>query len=237
MKYTIDKTVSPCDLDAHSVPFPSFYLRCMQEVAHLHMTAYPPSPEQLRDEHKRAFILSRAAISVYRPLRTCEKIRITTWASPTRGASFPRNVEISVEGDVVARISSIWALVNTEDHSICHPTDYPCSYTTEPPLETEMPIRFRIPACAELEFAGEYTPHYSDIDLNRHVNNTRYPDIMFGFIPKAESLHFNGISLNYLHEAQEGETLKIFVAKCDGVIYIRSVRPNGEINVELQINL
>ncbi len=237
MKYSIEKTVSPCDLDARSKPFPSFYLRCMQKAAHLHMTAYPPSPEQLRDEHGRVFVLSRVALSVSRPLTACEKITVTTWASPTHGASFPRSVEITANGETVAKISSIWALVDTQSHGICNPNDYPCTYSTEPALETEMPLRFRIPRDTEFELAGEYTPHYSDIDLNRHVNNTRYPDILFGFIPDIENLSFTGMGISYLHEAYAGETLKIFIAKRDGVYYLRSVRPDGEINVELQINL
>ncbi len=237
MKYTIEKTVSPCDLDERSKPFPSFYFRCMQEAAHLHMTAYPPSPEQLYSDYGRAFVLSRAAVSVYRPLHACEKIKITTWASPTHGVSFPRNVEISSGEEIIAKISSIWALVDTKNHQICLPSDYPCSYTTEPQLETEMPLRFRVPRNAEFELVGHYTPHYSDIDLNRHVNNTRYPDILFGFIPEISNLSFNGISISYLHEAHALEELKIFVARDNGAYYVRSVRPDGETNVEMQINL
>ncbi len=237
MKYTIEKNVSPCDLDQNSKPFPSFYLRCMQEAAHLHMTACPPSPEQLRDEHGKVFVLSRACVSVTRPLCACEKIDVSTWASPTHGASFPRSVELTAKGQPVAKISSIWALVDTENHGICNPNDYPCTYTTEPMLETEMPLRFRIPRNTELSLIGEYTPMYSDIDLNRHVNNTRYPDILFGFIPEVKNLSFKGFSISYLHEAYAGETLKIFLAKFEHGYYLRSIRPDSEINIEMQINL
>ncbi len=235
MKFTVRKTVSPCDTDLNSRPFPSFYLRCMQEAAHMHMTAYPPSPETLRDEHGRVFVLSRAVVSVYRELHACEEITVTTWASPTRGASFPRSVELRSAGELIAKLSSIWALVDTEKHGICRPEEYPCSYSTEPPLETELPLRFRIPRDAEFELWGEYTPTYADIDLNRHVNNTRYPDIMLGAIPEIQKAAFKSFGISYLHEAYAGEPLKIYTASTNDGIFLRSVRPDGQINIEMQV--
>ncbi len=209
----------------------------MQEAAHMHMTSYPPSPEQLRDEHGRVFVLSRASVSVLRTLSACEEIEVTTWASPTHGASFPRSVEISSGGETVARISSVWALVDTLNHGICRPEDYPCTYTTEPPLETALPIRFRIPRDTQFELVGEYTPSYADLDLNRHVNNTRYPDILFGFIPELKEKPFRDFGISYLHEAYAGETLKIYISRSDECVFIRSVRPDGQTNTEMQINL
>ncbi len=231
MKYIHKKIVSPCDLDEKSRPFPSFYLRCMQEAAHLHMTAYPPSPETLRDEYGRVFILSRAAVSVLRELSPCEEIEISTWASPAHGFTFPRNVEIKSGGETVARVASVWALLDIENKTLCRPDGYPCSYTTEAPLETNMPLRFRIPRDAELELIGEYGPKYFDIDLNGHVNNTRYPDIFLSFIPDG-GFKLTDMGISYLHEAKPGDTMKIYLAVTDEAVYMRSVLPDGETNAE-----
>ncbi len=203
----------------------------------MHMTDCPPSPEELRDNHGRVFVLSRAAISVCRTLHACEETDITTWAAPTKGFSFPRNVEIHSSSELVARISSIWALVDTVNHGICRPEDYPCTYSAEPFVETGLPIRFRIPRDTEFSLAGEYTPSYADLDLNRHVNNTRYPDIIFGYVPEVQKYGFKELAISYLHEAYAGEILKIYTAKADRTVFVRTVRPDGQVNVELQINL
>ena len=34
-----------------------------------------------------------------------------------------------------------------------------------------------------LSLVGEHTVEYSDVDVNRHLNNTKYPDMLCGFLP------------------------------------------------------
>ena len=43
------------------------------------------------------------------------------------------------------------------------------------------------------------------------------------------------LGISYISEAPLGETLKIYSGISDGVYYVRTIRENGQINVEAEI--
>jgi acyl-ACP thioesterase len=88
----------------------------------------------------------------------------------------------------------------------------------------------------ELHLVGERTVEYSDIDLNGHMNNTRYPDFLCGHIEggmKGQRVISMGIS--FVNEAPLGEVLKVYAGQSDGVYYLRTLRHDGSVNVEAEI--
>ena len=87
-----------------------------------------------------------------------------------------------------------------------------------------------------MKLVGEHTVTYQDCDLNKHVNNTHYPDILCGFLPSMEGKRVVKMAISYIHEAPIGQAIKRYVSKeDDGAFYVRSVLPNGNANVEAQI--
>jgi acyl-ACP thioesterase len=82
---------------------------------------------------------------------------------------------------------------------------------------------------------GIYTVNYGDVDQNRHMNNTRYPDMYSTFLP-LEGKRIRTLSINYRSEARSGEKLRVELA--EGVLpnsyYIRTVREDGVINTEAE---
>ena len=45
------------------------------------------------------------------------------------------------------------------------------------------------------------------------------------------------ITISYKNEAVFGDTLSVFLAECDGIYYIRTVREDGKVNSEAEIRL
>ncbi len=209
----------------------------MQEAAYCHMYFYPPTLDDLRAQNK-AFIVSRLSMSIYAPLRACEEITVQTWACESSGASFPRCARILRGDEVVAELSSVWALIDLEKRTILRADAYEASYTCEEPIELDLPSRVRVPRDTELTLVGEYAVSYNDVDINKHINNTHYPDIICGFLPKLEGRRVVRFAISYLHEAPLGEDIKIYTSReDDGEIWVRTVKGDGSANTEAQIVL
>lgn len=237
MIYSIKRTVSPHDLDYNNVASASAVLRFMQEAAYCHMYFYPPTLDDLRAENK-AFVVSRLSMSIYAPLYACEEITVQTWACESKGASFPRCARILRGDEVVAELSSVWALIDLDKKTILRADAYQASYTCEEPIELDLPSRVRVPRDTELTLAGEYTVSYNDVDINKHINNTHYPDIICCFLPKLDGRRVIKFAISYLREAPLGEQIKVYTSReSDGEIWVRTVNHDGSTNVEVQVVL
>ena len=74
------------------------------------------------------------------------------------------------------------------------------------------------------------------VDINRHINNTRYGDILCGYIPEIIGSRVIQFEINYISEAPLGETVKVYMAKDDdGNYFFRTVRDGGKTNVEAEM--
>ncbi len=237
MKWSIKRTISPHDLDLNDIASPSAVLRYMQEAAYMQMQYCKPTMNDLRAENK-VFVVSRTSMSIYAPLNVCDEITASTWACESKGVSFLRCSEIIRDGQKVAELASIWALVNPETKSLWRVSDYNPSYETEPPSELDLPARIRIPKETPLTLCGEYRVSYNDADLNKHINNTKYPDILCGFLPDMYGKRVIKFSISYIHEAPINTTIKVYTSKeDDGSFWVRTVNENGSINTESEIVL
>ena len=94
----------------------------------------------------------------------------------------------------------------------------------------------RIVIPKDAETVGTYTVNYADLDQNRHMNNTRYPDMYSNFLP-LENKRIESITISYLAEAPAGDTLTVMRAEKDGFYYFRTIRSDGKINSEAEIKL
>ncbi|MBR2460987.1 MAG: hypothetical protein IKB34_07145 [Clostridia bacterium] len=238
MIWSENKTVSPHDLDLNNIMSASAILRALQDAAYDHMYYTPPSMDDLRREGK-VFLLSRISMTVYAPIRVCEGVVAETWACESKGVSFLRCSRLLRNGEPVAELSAIWALLDVESGRLLRVTEYPQSYSNEPPLDVTAPARIRIPRDVEMTLAGEYTVSYNDVDINRHVNNTNYPDILCGFLGSMEGKRAVKVCINYIKEAPLGDTLKVYVTpgeEEDSYLF-RTVRSDGAVNVEAYIVL
>jgi acyl-ACP thioesterase len=79
----------------------------------------------------------------------------------------------------------------------------------EPPLKLELPGKIKMPEGEILE--STICPKYSDLDVNNHVNNSKYIDWFTDQIPL--ETHQKGIlseiSVSYSQEIRSGETVRL----------------------------
>lgn len=237
MKWIENFKVTYHDTNANEIVGISRIFKYLQEVATSQMREQRPSYNELLSQGK-AFILSGIRVNIYDTLCAYENIEVSSWACPSRGFTFPRSYSISRNGEVVCEANSSWALVDTRDKRLLRSTEVDLSnFYTDEPIALENPIRFRIPSELELSLVCEYTVRYTDTDVNGHMNNTNYPDMLFNALPNPEKKTVKSIALSYLNEAKCGEAVKIYSAYSDGKYYMRSVLDDGRVNVEAEISV
>ena len=236
MKWIETYTVNIHDADLNGIVSTSGILRYMQDASNRQMMAQKPSYEELF-QAGYAFVLSRIGMSVYAPIHAYENITVETWAVASRGVIFNRCYRVLRDGELVAEATTAWALVGTEDKKLHRVGEVQLNYWEDEPLELDLPARFRIPAEVELSLRGERTILYPDVDQNRHLNNTRYPDLFCSFFPEITRSRVITAMISFAKEAPLGETIKIYCGAYDGMCYVRSVLPDGSVNAEAEFLL
>lgn len=235
MKWTESYTVNAHDTDINDIVSLTGIMRYIQDCAHCQMAGEGPSYDKLHSQGK-AFVISRLAVSIYGKLYAHDKIKASTWACDSTGVSFNRCYSVERDGKKIAEASSIWALLDTVSGRLIRVSDFPNNYCVDEPLELDMPSHFRLPADVPLALVGERTVEYQDVDINGHMNNTRYGDILCGYLPDMRGLRVIKFSINYCGEARLGESLKVYMGRSgDGAYVFRTVREGGKTNIEAEI--
>lgn len=231
-KYTKEISVDIHDVDFNGVAKASALMKYVQLAAQSQLTENGMSYDQLKSQ-KRAFILSRMKLEFTSPVRAFENLTAITFPCESRGFSFLRCYKLKRGEETVARAVSLWALIDTDTHSLVRVNDFELGLDTFDPLD--LPIgRFIIPI--SVKEVGKYPVHYGDVDQNRHMNNTRYPDMYANYLPM-ENMRISEITLNYQNEAPSGDVLTVYMGAIDDVYYFRTVRSDGKINTEAEVKL
>lgn len=86
-----------------------------------------------------------------------------------------RNFEISTEGKLVARASTMWSLVNFKTKTLVNvETSFDSPYMSKF-VAGENDLSFgKIPPMTQVDAQKEFEVRYNDIDGNRHANNGNY---------------------------------------------------------------
>jgi acyl-ACP thioesterase len=164
-----------------------------------------------------AWILMRVRVEIYRMPRIDEEITVQTWPQIGK-ALYDRDYRVLDEdGNVIAAGASIWVIMDIESRTIVKDAgkiyaDIP--YPEERALD-KAPARIRIHD--ELTFIYEKIVRHSDTDKNKHLNNTKYVDIIIDTFSEDELAQFDitAIEVNYSNEAYVGEKIAISRIKTD----------------------
>ena len=234
MKHSEFYRVGYHDTDAEGNMTAAAALRYMQETAYMQLNKYGPTPAELAAAG-RGFILSRIALSFYRPLHAYEEIEVQSWTCESKGYSFIRCYRLLRGGVICAEGASVWALVDLSKRRPVKVADFTYNFEDDEPLEIDLPKSIKMPETMRL--VGERAVSYSDCDGNGHMTNTRYPELICDFIPDMRDRRVSNIAINFLSEAPLGSTLKVYYSRYDDTAHIRTVNESGKANVEAEVIL
>lgn len=158
------------------------------------------------------WVITRASVEFYDDIKFDETVEFYTYPSDLKnGFIFLRNGGIrKKEGTCAAKISSMWAIINNETRRIEFKPNLP--YISES-IEGENPLPMANKVNSE-ECSPLYkrTMRYSDCDVNGHVNNTRYIEMISDIYPLEfyKTHKLRKIDINYVNELHDGDEVTIY---------------------------
>ena len=233
------------DVDANNNARPSIISRLMQETANHHMRDRKPTYYDLFFRGQ-SFIATRIAFEVIQQIHPYDKLDVHTWTSGGKGATFIRNHEIHRNGEVVVRSYSEWAMADRNTGKLCRTNEIDFSnYEKDEPLTLKVPVKFHFPKDIEFEECGFWQVNYCDCDMNLHVNNTNYQDMIWNFVPEVANRKLTSFSIRFMAEAPYDSVIKIYRAKLNEAIddgcggeesYYFKTEVNGRTNIEALVS-
>lgn len=226
-RYTLKTIVSISDCDPSGRPRPSSILIQMQELGEVHAASYGLSRQHL-GENGMCWVLYRQRIVMDAYPTFGDEIAISTWPGTVEGPVFPRHFLFErPNGERIGRAVTAWVLMNIETRRPLRPTALPGEVPIHTGRETPLPLpgMLRLPASEPL---GTRTVHYSDLDVNGHMNNTRYIDWVCDLLdyPTLSRRGLGEWQINYTAEALPGDTLALYQAEDEGGILVQGKRPS-----------
>ena len=213
MGFEYKTEVTAHDINTNCIATPTAVVKYMMEAVDRNMLCCGPTYQELMSKGL-SFIVSRTAIEVFRPLKEYEPITVETWATVSRNVSFPRSYVIKSGGETVARGLAIWALVDMTEQKLIKGSDFSVdSYGTGEQVELGIPTRFKLPTDIPFTKCGNKKVLYSDIDRNFHMNNTKYFDMLFDYIPERDKIFMSSCLLNYVGEAPYESEIDIYISE------------------------
>lgn len=173
--WTEQCTVRVFETDANGTLSARSLCDFLQEAAGNHARTYGVSVEQLLGKGL-TWILSRLRVKIDRLPLNGERLSIATWPSGVERLFALRDFIVSdAAGAVIAAATSAWLILDTGSKrpirvqtqfvppSSGRPRALPEDFQKLPPVETPQAER-------------EISVRWSDLDVNRHVNNSRYAE-------------------------------------------------------------
>ena len=149
-----------------------------------------------------------------------ESVTLESWPGETMHLLFPRYYRLlDAQGETLVSASALWALVDSETRRMVFPDR--CGVRIDGAVTGHEIALPSPPRRAEGGESLSFTVPFSYVDLNGHMNNTRYFDLAEDFLPPAaEGRALKELSVEYANEARLGETLTLAREQAENVWYL-----------------
>lgn len=211
-------TVYRHDGDCFGYVRPASILRYVQQVSTLHAYKVGLTDEIYARTHT-AYLMAKLALHFDRLPHVDEVLTLRTQPEGLKRAVNKRITTISgADGVPAAVVDARWVLVDTDKRMILrkHPPEFDIARWADD-VPCELPMKMRKVPLEQTETEGEYAASYSRCDMNGHMNNTRYVDIICDALPWTvwEQNTISDLLIFYHKEVRRGEGLTLHRARLD----------------------
>ena len=193
--------------------------RLLQEASIRHTEELGMGREKTLDKGILWVLLMQRA-KILRMPEYDEQVVLRSWPGKTMHLLFPRFYSLETSaGEPLVKASALWSLVDEKTRKVVFPEKYGVVIDgTVTGEEIAMPGAVAKDECV---LERDFTVPYSFVDLNGHMNNTRYFDLAedcVGAAAAGRPLH--GVSVEYQNEARLSETLHLHWSGEKGNVYL-----------------
>ncbi|MBQ9663975.1 MAG: hypothetical protein IJV40_12570 [Oscillospiraceae bacterium] len=173
------------------------------------------------------WVVVRYEVNLERQLIPGETLTLCTWASPVRHRLSQRNyLAYDRNGSCVLRGAGIWALADRKTRAMVDPEERHVEFRAE--TNGKEPPRPGTPKKLALQSRAAYTVTEEVLDMNGHMNNTRYFDLAQDLAGETFPVQeLRQVRAVYSSEARLGDMLSVEWGQ-DGKEWYFTGEKNGE---------
>jgi len=206
----------------------------LQDIASLHSENLGIGINYIQQKFNVAWVMVRILVDIDRMPHWNEDIFIETWPMEPKKLEFERDFIVrDQQGNVLVSAISSWVILDVDKREIRKSELIKREY---PAFEEKRAIDGRMGKLkpnGELSHVYSRKIGYSDIDINGHLNNSKYID----YITDCFSLKDHGkytaksLQVSYVNEAMAGETIILHkdVSELEsGSVYVEGINETGD---------
>ena len=210
---------------------PSGVLGILQEAATGAACALHVSRDEMLDKYGLFWRLARIWYRLDRPLKWDETVHVRTWHRGGRGAATYRDFDLFVNDQPVGEAVSLWVLADGQTHRLGRASRVEEFKGTDGGTLCKSMLLGKLHLPEQMEPVDRRVFHYSDMDVNGHVNNVRYADFICDAL-RMEHLgaerFVSSMQVGYLAECQPGEEILLSAGNQEETYYIHGADEMGK---------
>jgi len=171
------------------------------------------------------FIIQRIGLRIFKMPQLNEKIVVRTWPGNITRSSFKRNGDIcNKDGSKLLEWESLWVLIDINERKIKRPSTFPIEIPRYGKMDVEVEAnKIVVPEAKEACAVYKHNVQFSELDINLHMNNAIYADLIANVLALFSSPNineWNEVQFNYVHEAKLGDEVVVSSYESNGCLYI-----------------
>ena len=232
-------TVSSTETDLNDQMRPAAVLSRFQELGTQHASILNMDRDYLVRNYHACWLLARVWYQLYRPLHEGEEVTVHTWCRGAGGLIVYRDYDIYVGEEYVGEGVAAWVIADLDTRTMLRPGSVENIAIYEPPKSVKEKQLRLIRTPKERVKIYDRTVRLSDLDINGHMNNTKYADVILdAFTPgEFENTFISQFQLNYSQECRYGETVELSRGNDDNGCYVDGCCEDGKRRFEAHIQL
>lgn len=184
----------------------------LQEIAGMHADALNWGIDKLMQQDL-SWVLTRLKLKVLKYPKWTEEITVETWPTGIEGLFGNRDFKITdSKGNTIILASSSWLIINLKNkrpirpHAIIENAKYEHAEKVFDSSLQKLVTHVNSKSSLDIDV------HFSDIDINKHVNNVKYIKWVIDSCPieKLKSESVDELTINFLHEAKYQDQLSVY---------------------------
>lgn len=181
------------------------------------------------------WVLARMHVRFEKTPMWKDKVELQTWHKGLRGIQFLRDYKmLSESGETLVNSTSSWLIMDFAERRMVSGDVLRQYVSTDPQcedaaIENACP-KVVVPAAACAEQVAVHRVCYSDVDHNRHTNNTRYIQWAMDVLPD-ELVYQNEVSeffINFNKESHPSENVVLLRGEMNGDWYVEGRSEEGQ---------
>lgn len=217
MKYETKITLFDSYFDANDNLSPKSILSIFQDVAARHADDIGVGFKTMVEKNLY-WVLSRVKFDVLKMPKPTQTVIVQTWPHEKGRIDFDRDMKIlSEDGETLVIATSKWCVIDTVERKLQRTENV--NYIGEICPDKNYEERFdkiAVPADTQ-QVSFVHKVKFSDLDHNKHMNNTNYASLVLN---AAENKTINHFEINFINECLLGDEIEVLTSKTEASEFV-----------------